>query len=181
MTALPPPPPGEPTSSRRRTWAVATAAAVAVIAIAGVAYALGRGGSDPAPRTAAATSAPSASATTGRPAAVQVECTNIDRAHNAWAGLSLPSTAADVKALNEVTVKMAMDDGKDYLNAVEGYDDQPSKGLAVAIAEYNFELSIVNVQVTMGSRADAEQAAKVEQAVAAVAEKYQTWRTETCV
>lgn len=163
--------------ARKRRALIAAAAAIAVIAIAVIAYAIGRGGSDPAPKAAAATSAPAA---TGRPAATQVECTNIDRAHNAWAGLSLPSTAADVAALNEVTVKMAMDDGENYLNAVEGYEDQPSKALASAIAAYNFELSLVNAQVTMGSDVDGEQATKVEQAVAAVADKYQTWHAATC-
>lgn len=180
MTALPPPHLGAPTSNPRRTLPLAIGAAVAVIAIAVAAYALGRGGADPAPRAAAAASAPAASALTVRPAAMQIECTNIDRAHNAWAGLSLPSTAGDVKALNEVTVKMAMDDGDDYLDEVKGYSDQAALDLAAAIASYNFELSVVNAQVVIGSGADEEQAAAVEAAVAKVAEKYQAWRTSAC-
>lgn len=164
----------------RRRWAWIVAAAVAVLAVAASAYAIGRSGSDPTPKAAAATSTPAAPATTGQPAATQVECANIDRAHNAWAGFSLPSTAADVAALNEGTVKMAMDDGRDYLNAVEGYQDQASKSLASAIAAYDFELSLVNVQVTMGSPVDKDQAMKVERAVATVTDKYQTWRAATC-
>ncbi|MEV7265591.1 hypothetical protein AB0N38_18740 [Micromonospora aurantiaca] len=179
MTDLPPPPAGAPTPARRRPFLLAIAAGVAVIVVAVAAFALGRGGSGPTPRAAAATSAPAASAST-RSAADQVECTNIDRAHNAWAGLSLPSTAADVKALNEVTVKMAMDDGDSYLDAVRGYNDQPSKDLAAAIAGYNFELSVVNAQVVIGSGVDDEQAAAVEAAVAKVADKYQAWRAATC-
>lgn len=179
MTAVPPPPAGVPASTRRPLL-LAIAAGVAVIVVAVVAFALGRSGSDPASRAAAATSTPAAAAPSTRPAADQVECTNIDRAHNAWAGLSLPSTAADVKALNEVTVKMAMDDGDSYLDAVKGYNDQPSKELAAAIAGYNFELSVVNAQVVIGSGVDDEQATAVEAAVAKVADKYQAWRTATC-
>ncbi|MET8908410.1 hypothetical protein [Micromonospora sp. NPDC004551] len=181
MTALPRPPAGAPTPTRRRNLLLAIAAGVAVIVIAAVAFALGRGGSDPAPRAAAATR-PSAIATPStRSAADQVECTNIDRAHNAWAGLSLPSTAADVKVLNEVTIKMAMDDGDSYLDAVKGYNDQPSKELAAAIAGYNFELSVVNAQVVIGSGVEDDQAAAVEAAVAKVADKYQAWHAAICI
>ncbi|KAB1111979.1 hypothetical protein [Micromonospora aurantiaca (nom. illeg.)] len=181
MTDLPPPPAGTPTPARRRPFLLAVAAGVAVIVIAVVAFALGRGGSDPTPRAAVATSAAAVATPSTRSAADQVECTNIDRAHNAWAGLGLPSTAADVKALNEVTVKMAMDDGDSYLDAVKGYNDQPSKDLAAAIAGYNFELSVVNAQVVIGSGVDDEQAAAVEAAVAKVADKYQAWRSARCI
>lgn len=181
MPALSPPPAGAPTSTRRRHLLLAVAVGVAVIVIALAAFALGCGEPDPTPRAAAATSSAPAATPSTRSAADQVECTNIDRAHNAWAGLSLPSTAADVKALNEVTVKMAMDDGDSYLDAVKGYDDQPSKALASAIAAYNFELSLVNMQVTMGSEVDDDQAATVEQAVATVADKYQAWHVALCI
>lgn len=113
-------------------------------------------------------------------AAAQVECVNIERAYNAWNTLRRPHTAADVAALNKFTVKRVMEDGKSFLDAVTGYPDQASKVLASAIAEYNVELAMVNVQATMNGEIGDEQARKTGTAASEVEGAYQAWKSSTC-
>ncbi|MFI6819709.1 hypothetical protein ACIBJE_02005 [Micromonospora sp. NPDC050187] len=129
------------------------------------------------PTAAASSSAPAATSAAPRN---EVECVNINRAHNAWERPSLLRTADEIAAMNEGAVRLAMEDGKNYLNAVTGYDDQPSKELASAIAQYNVEISFVNLQVVMGDGVDQEQAEKTAAAVAKVMNSYQAWKTATC-
>ncbi|MEW2382306.1 hypothetical protein AB0873_09470 [Micromonospora sp. NPDC047707] len=169
-----------PAPSRNRRLLIAAGAAVAVLIIAAAAYLLGRGTSGTEQTATASATSPTAAATTGRPAAIEVECTNIDRAHNAWEGPSLATTAAEFADFNELDAKMAMDDGKTYLDAVSGYTDQPSKELATAIAQYNYELSLVNVQVVIGDGVSAEQASKTADAVTKVVQSYNAWKAATC-
>ncbi|MBG6070061.1 hypothetical protein [Micromonospora ureilytica] len=156
---------------RTRLTAAALTLAVAV-ATAGC-------GGDAEPGATATSSAPSASTST-RPAAVEVECVNIDRAHNAWDGPRRAQSAAEVAGWNELDIKMAMETGEDYLKAVSGYESQPSKTLAVAIAEYNFELSLVNAEAVIGDRIGEEQAGKAAAAAGSVGDAYRAWRSATC-
>ncbi|MBM7086693.1 hypothetical protein [Micromonospora humidisoli] len=73
-----------------------------------------------------------------------------------------------------------MDDGKSFLDDVSGYDSQPSKELAVAIAGYNFSISLINLQVTMGSDVDRKNAAEAAQALEGIEAKYRAWKTTVC-
>ncbi|MEU5962637.1 hypothetical protein ABZ777_15625 [Micromonospora parva] len=134
--------------------------------------------SDPEPG-ATASPAPSSSAST-RPAAIEVECANIDRAHNAWDGPRRAASAAQVALWNEGEAKAAMEGGEDYLKAVSGYQDQPSKVLARAVAEYNYELSVVNVEAVIGDGISEEQAGKAAAAAGSVGDAYRAWRSATC-
>lgn len=110
----------------------------------------------------------------------QVECVNLDRAYNAWEGPNAPRAAADVAGWNLGAVEYAMEDGKTFLNAVTGYNDQPSKVLASAVAEYNFELSLANFQVTTGDAVDADQTEKVATAAGKVRDAYKAIGSSTC-
>jgi hypothetical protein len=82
-----------------------------------------------------------------------------------------------VRRLRRPVVGYPVDVGSELVELLDRTDDV---GKSAAIAGYNFELSVVNAQVVIGSDADEEQAAAVEAAVAKVAEKYQAWRTSTC-
>jgi hypothetical protein len=168
--ATPPPP-------KRRLGLWIGVAAAAVVAAAGAALFLDSR-NDAEPVAVAATSAapsPTVDQTT------TIECTNIERAYNAWSGPFLPTAEADVSQLNEVSVGMLMDDGKDFLTAVEGYDDQPSKRLAVKIAEYNFKLSLVNFQITASGKVGDEQAGEAFTALTEIHAEYTLFKAETCV
>lgn len=152
------------------------ALAAALLATAALA---GCGDSKPA-ATASPSTSPSPTASPAGRAANEVECVNVERAYNAWVGPFLPSTAADVAKMNDADVKRAMEDGDGFANAVKGYQDQPSKKLVVAIAGYNFELSLANVQLTIGGSLDAEQADKVAGAVTTTHSSYQEFVKATC-
>lgn len=148
-----------------------------VLVIGGTAlgYALA-GGDKPAGTPAAATTT-----TPALSPEAQVECVNVEKAYNAWNGIRSIKTAADVTALNDLTGEMLADDGKTFLDAVSGYNDQPSKELAVAIASYNFELSLIKFQLTVGGKiVDSEQPAKVAEAAGKVRDAYAAFRKDTC-
>lgn len=150
-------------------------AAVVVAAAAG-AFLLDSRGNETSP-AAAATSA-AASPTPDQ--AMVVECTNIERAYNAWAGPDLPSTAFDVSRLNSFAVDRLAEDGKDFLKAVEGYTDQASKALAVAVANYGVEIAMANVQATALGGIDAEQAEKTFTAITKVHADFTAFKLASC-
>lgn len=151
----------------------------AALALAAVLALTGCGGGDqpaaaPSPSTSSA--APATSAATPRN---EVECVNIDRAYNAWSAFR-PVTADQVAAMNLGDVQREMEKGKAFLGDVTGYPNQAAKVLATTIAEYNFEVSLANMQVTMGGEMKPEQAKKVADAGLAVYASYQQWRAGTC-
>lgn len=137
-----------PPRGLRRGEFVAIAAAMLVLVLGGTALGYALAGDDQPAGT------PAAATTTGPALSpeAQVECVNVEKAYNAWNGIGSIGTAADVAALNDLTGKMRADDGETFLEAVTGYSDQPSKELAVAIAAYNFELGLINFQLTAAGK-----------------------------
>jgi hypothetical protein len=146
-------------------------ALAAVLALTGCA-------SDPKPSAAPSPSAPSLLPTSAAPRN-EVECVNVDRAYSAWASFR-PSSAGEVAALNLGGVQREADKGKTFLDDVTGYSDQPSKVLASAVAAYNFEVSLGNLQTSLDGQMKAEQAAKIAAAGQKIDLAYQAWRTGTC-
>lgn len=102
----------------------------------------------------------------------QVECSNVERAYNAWHWE--PMSSADWA---QFQVKMRMDDGDAFHDAVEGYTDKPVLDLVVAVANYNYELSLLNANYVAQGSADP---AAAEEARVAVVDAYETFQTETC-
>lgn len=173
-----PPPTPQPVAPRHHRRVIGLVSAAVVIAAgagATVTYLVAGGHGESATRPPA--SAPTTSAAVS--AENLVECVNIERAYNAW-NSGAPRTAADMAVLNEVTVGMRMDDGEDFLSAVSGYTDQASKALAVAIAEYNVELGLANLQMTLGGEVEAKQAAEVTAAAERLGDEYSRFRAATC-
>jgi hypothetical protein len=131
-----------------------------------------------AARPSHSTASPTPAATTANPN--QLECVNIDRAFNAWDGPFLPSTAEQLLAAHKGVMDSLMDEGKDLADDVQGYTDQPSKNLSVAVAEYNFELSLANVQLTAGDEIRPEQAGKVIETIEKIRSEYRAFKAATC-
>jgi hypothetical protein len=103
---------------------------------------------------------------------VMVECSNVARAYNAWQWV--PTTSADWAL---VQVKMRIEDGKAFHDAVKGYTDQPALELVVAIAAYNYELALVQVDMTINGGADTTAA---EGAIVGVIDAYLEFHQQTC-
>lgn len=79
----------------------------------------------------------------------QMECTTIKREYDAWRkadGLGELDRLRKISA--SFATKEALDDGGAFAKAVTGYPDEASKILAVAVATYNFEVSMLNLQAT---------------------------------
>ncbi len=168
-----------PTPPRKRRTGLIVGVAVAVLAAAGLTTVavLLVGSEREKPAAAAATSA-AASPTVDQ--AIVVECTNVARAYKAWLGLDLPSTVGEVQGMNAFRIQGLMEDGDQLFSQVEGYTDQPSKALAVAVAEYNLALSTANVYVTIGDGMSAEQANDVVRTMNTVQSSYSAFRSTTC-
>lgn len=163
----------------RRTWIIALVG-VAVLAlalgVAGVVYGLSQknAGGDPPPAPAAAVATMSVER--------QMECTSIKRGYDAWSSSPITiSSLPDVKDMAaEFVIKEVMEDGDALLKAVEGYDDQPSKALAVAVAEYNVEVGMLNVVFGLSGKYDDADYKKTIAARNKVRDAYNFFWAQTC-
>lgn len=126
---------------RRRTGRaalIAVAVTTAVVGAAGVAFAFGWGTADKQP--AATPSGPSV--------ALQTECSSIRRGYVTWRdamGLADLDAFKDVDP-GAVTPNLAKE-GDALLRVVQGYPDQRAKDLAVAVAAYNVEVGMLDIEV----------------------------------
>ncbi|QKW15398.1 hypothetical protein [Verrucosispora sp. NA02020] len=124
--------------------------------------------------------APAPATSSARPAAVEIECANIERAYKAWkTDIFVPTTADQWADANEGQIMMAIDRGKTFLADVSGYDGQPAKELASAVAEYNVEVTFVNLQLGLGG-IEGENATKTASALQRVEIAFRSWQTKTC-
>jgi len=109
-----------------------------------------------------------------------IECANIERAYNAWNSSLRLRTAYQFTYANEVELATEMDDQKALYQAVSGYDDQPSKVLATAIATFGADLAVLNAQLVIADDIDPGQADRVAKSRAKVIQDYQAWKAATC-
>lgn len=131
--------------------------------------------------TAACTGSSETPTTPALPAETTVECVNIRRAYTAWSSADrLPETPDDVRTINEVTVGLWKRDGDRLLEAVTGYDDQPSKTLAVAVAEYNVAVSLAAIPVGVGMTPTDDTVDKVLNGVVDIHSAYARFNSEVC-
>jgi hypothetical protein len=117
---------------------------------------------------AAAQAAPTSSADS-------YQCIGIRRAYEAW--LNALSSNLD---FNEVGYSRVSDAGKRLLEDVSGWDDQPSKDLAVAVSQYNYELALANAQYVIGGKLEPGQADKMTEAMSATGDAYSQLLAATC-
>jgi hypothetical protein len=103
---------------------------------------------------------------------VQVECSNVERAYNAW--YWEPVSSADWA---QFQVSRRQDQGEDFHDAVVGYSDPAAVDLVVAIADYNLELAFVSANYVAVGSADT---ADAEDARVAVVDAYEAFQSTTC-
>lgn len=112
----------------------------------------------------------------------QLECTTIRREFDAWTnrtpGLTELPQWRDVDP--GFPIKSAMEDGDALYKAAHGYRDQPSKELALAVAEYNAEVSMLNVEITLGGKYTDANYDKAMSARSKVQQVYGSFAKQTC-
>lgn len=143
-------PPRKPRTGTIVLAGIAVAVVVVALVAAGAIYVLLQAKSSTDQPTASAASA------TAMSVERQMECTGIKRGYDTWSDNPMNiGRLPDFKDLGaDFIIKEAMEDGDALLKAVEGYDDQPSKALAVAVAEYNVEVSMLNLVFGMSGKYD---------------------------
>ncbi|MFG3710836.1 hypothetical protein [Micromonospora sp. NPDC047730] len=163
------------------------AALLAAVALAGCSDSEPTATTPTSPGASAATS-PTASATAAASPSPSsswrrnsLQCGHVERAYTTWNGDRVPATAADVQKFDEVDLKRTMNDSKVFMDAVTGYGDQASKDLVVAVAEYNVEVGMANLQLTVDGKLDGEQAGKVAKAATGVHAAYRKFVEATCL
>lgn len=98
---------------------------------------------------------PAAAATTS--VERQVECTTVKREYDAWRKADGLGELDRLRKLGaSFATKNALEEGRALAKAVTGYPDQPSKALAVAVATYNAEVSMLNLQAVAANDYDDE-------------------------
>jgi hypothetical protein len=136
--------PTQPGRKRKARTGRAALIAVAVTAVvagaAALAYVVGWGIADGKEATASPT---------GPSVVWQMECTSIQRAYKAWSDDAMNLATLDgFKDLDPGAVTPNLSAaGKTLLDAVGGYPDQDAKQLAVAVAEYNVEVGMLDLEV----------------------------------
>lgn len=119
----------------------------------------------------------------GAPGEIQIECAAVRHEYSAWkrsdANLArVPSiTARDVFKFE---MEQMLEAGKAFLKASSGYRDQPSKALATAIAEHNFDVSTLNLEGTLSGTVKPETYEKVKKSRQGVETGYETFLVLTC-
>lgn len=104
------------------------------------------------------------------------------RAYQAWDSLTLPQSIDGLQLdSTELSLKMAMDDGKAFLGDVTGYDDHASKVLANSVATFNADLGMANVMFTLSGEIERDQAVTVMTSLEQVRMDYLAWRKATCL
>ncbi|HEU5469287.1 MAG TPA: hypothetical protein VFV67_01440 [Actinophytocola sp.] len=110
-----------------------------------------------------------------QPSPNQVECSNVERAYNAWKWT--PTSSLDFTDFN---VRRLAEKGGDFYKAVEGYRDKGATGLALEIARYNYDLSVLNATYVASGSAPGELTTKVVSGVEEINNAYATFRRDTC-
>lgn len=162
--------------TRKRGRTLAAIAATSILAIGAVILAWQFGWAAGGTATPAASNSASVLA-----AEKQLECITVKREHENWnrsAGklLVMTPTAAD----NSLWFKQLKTDGDAYLKAVSGYPDQPSKELAVAVAQYNFDLGLVSLDHQLNGKYATEKLDKALESAKVVLTSYDSFNTRQC-
>ncbi|MFL6144108.1 MAG: hypothetical protein ACJ72N_19865 [Labedaea sp.] len=124
----------------------------------------------PPPPAAAATATVSPSTNPN-----QIECSNVERAYNAWRWT--PSSSLD---FTEFNVRRLMESGDDFRKAVAGYKDKPALALALAISQYNYDMSLVNASYAASGNASSGMTKRVVDGVGKIDGSYTSFRFENC-
>jgi hypothetical protein len=103
-----------------------------------------------------------------------VECSNVERAYNAWKWT--PSSSMDFTDFN---VRRLMEKGEDFYKAVEGYKGAAT-ALALEIARYNFDVATLNASYAAVGSAPGELSTRIVDGVGKINGAYAAWRYETC-
>lgn len=113
---------------------------------------------------------------------LQVECANIKHAYTVWHGRSMDIATLELLPSDMAGFKLESlgNEGKDFLDAVTGHKDQPSKRLATAIADYNYQVSLVRLENQLGGSFKAETYQTAIKSSDAVDVAYRSFAAETC-
>jgi hypothetical protein len=84
-----------------------------------------------------------------------------------------------MKLMPDLAIDGALESGKKFLDATDGYPDQAAKDLTVKIAEYNVAIALLDLEVTAGGNYRQETFSKALTAREAVVTNYSVF-TNTC-
>jgi hypothetical protein len=111
-----------------------------------------------------------------------VECTTITRAYDQWwPGRDRLDTLAYVDPeVATLHLKMLTDDAKAFGGAATGYEDYPSKDLALAALDLHSQLGLLQFQQGVERTVDADLLGKAQTAWDTTGEKYRDFLAASC-
>lgn len=135
--------PGPKQKPKPSHWLIAAAVIFSVGLMVFAVYFL-----DPPMRTSTAAASPSA-----LPVDVQVECESIRHQHEVWeAGRDNLDRLSQLQPSSaQFEAERLEQDGKAFFDAVTGHPDQSSRELAAAVAQYNVDIGMVGLELTIAS------------------------------
>lgn len=143
----------------------------AILALLALAAA-GCSSSKPAAQTLSTSPGSTASSTPTAAAnpAMVIECTNVTHAYNVWAESDRTAVSYKQRAGAE----------KVFADAVSGYDDHPSKSLAVAVTELGFDLNLAAIPDSVGDKPDDATVKKISDDLPAIQAAYTDFAKTNC-
>jgi hypothetical protein len=112
----------------------------------------------------------------------QIECADIKHAYAGWytEGGRLASVINQSRIGAGLDLMQLMKGGEEFLNAAKDRPDKPAKQLALDIAAYNVEVSLVNLRLAQTGKIDEEQHQNALKAWRKVDSSYSAFLVLTC-
>lgn len=115
------------------------------------------------------------------PPDVVIECVNIDRAFTVWASRLMPLwMPTDVRTMTQATMTAHLEEIRTLLDAVEGYTDNESLHLVIAVTRFEADLSLANAERQFYQQTTIGTAEKTYASYESVHASYQHLRDTTC-
>jgi hypothetical protein len=111
-----------------------------------------------------------------------MECSTIKREHEAWREnwMELATLGEVDNAEARFRLSRLSKSGETFAKATRGYDDEPAKNLAVAVAAYNVAVGFVSLDVDAGAPVSLELHGKALAASREVNAAYATFASAIC-
>lgn len=124
-----------------------------------------------------------ASSGSGKPTEVQIQCAAIKHEYVAWKKTDVDFsllTSSKERLVADMRMRSVSEATDAFHKAASGYTDHPSKDLALSISKHNYDLSVINLELTMSNVINVENHDKAKQSRHDVEKKYESLLVLTC-
>lgn len=119
----------------------------------------------------------------GLSAEVQAECLAIKHEYTLWKKTDPDFNllrVSDARIVADMRMDSLSEAGDSFLKAATGYNDQPSRALALSISQHNYDLAVINLELTAANQITTENYDKARASRQAIEKNYESFLALTC-